>query len=430
MFFIFFKTLNKDPENQLGIILDSGYDFRYQGGNMSYILQVNPCADSNIFDSRCLQAYSNSTALVSNDLSLYYQYNLTMMLKSSPNIVFSYFLPLDYFIDTEMTSDSYIQLLINKEGSSIFEYQSELVNKIFNYNLSSYLALQGYEIYEQADTVLLPAISNNLGFIELNGYNSDYLCSFNDALSNNSNTSMGLVTLIIMNKRLALQDFFTFQDNIFNIIVAQVSIFLIFISLGILATYKLSLSIHSRISIPLSIIEAYLVGTIPKIPKICSNKEINEINRYLLIIETIEQLINPRFLLNPNAAERLENLKEVDSLFQAVKNSKGLAIIKNLIGNIYLDEEEFDKAIDYYRESLAEMEALYNEVVAQENAESALSYDERKLLRLKTGKETQGWDLEKSAIKANICDRVRQLYYAKELSLENSLESAAELRSE
>lgn len=430
LFFIFLKNLNKSSSKQLGLILSNGLEIRYPAINMSYIEHEKPCSEYQIYDSRCLIAYKNDTALIAENLSLYYQYNLSLMLRDADHTTVAY-LPDTYFLYKYYYEDNYINIVTDYTGSRTYLVSNRLISETFNYNVTQLLLTKGLEIEEGLSYDIIEEFQiNDNEVITIKGFNLEYIGTHTEVKIDSKNYSGSLLSLSLANKNIALKDFRIFLDGIYDTIVIQVSVFLIFMTLGIFATCWLSISITNRVTNPLCTIEAYLRGSIPRMPKLEKNKEVNEIDMHLLKIEVIEKMIDPRFILHPNPGQRLENLKEVDSLFQNIKNNKGLAITKNLIGNIYLDNEEFDKAIDSYREALGEIDTLFHEVVAQEHAENTLSFNDKRLLRFRTGKETQGWDTEKAMLSANMTERMLQLCYAKIISLENSLDSAYELRGE
>ena len=429
LFFVFMTKMIVNSNYQIGIVLDSGDDFRYPGGNMSYILNSNPCNNSKGFDTRCLKAYYDPSTMISQSLSMYFQYNLTLMHQANDSTT-CYYYPSNYFIESGETDTEYTYLLSNKQGENVYIFKNFTLDQLSGKNISDIFITQQYEISAEIDPVLLPVLSENSTFLDIEGYNTEYYIATSNLSIDGCDYPTGLVVTTLVIKSLALEDFYYCIDQIYNSIISQVSVFLLFIALGMITAWKLSKSIHKRVTEPLGIIECYLRGGIPKIPKMRYNKEINEINKYLLYIEVIEQILDPRFLLHPDFAQRLENLTDVDSLFSSIKNSQGAAISKNLIGNLYLFNEEYEKAIDSYREALAETETLFNEVVAQEHSESKLSFEERGLLRVHTGKDAQGWEKEKSFLSSSVSDRLQQLCYAKILSLENSLDSAHELRGE
>lgn len=427
LFLVFLKAYNENNDKQLGIILNSGYEFRYPGGNMSYILDVDPC-ENGVYDSRCLDIYECDSCEVYNDLMMFYQYNLSFLMKNDEYSI-SVFQGKSYFKEYDSSLKDYFYFMSDLTTRRVYDSSQGTLDENFGSNISQIMEEDNYETARVFEDELLESVGNEEQFFKVQGLNSDYLAAFsNIEFEGNETTDLLCITAISYN--LALKDYTEFFDKIYEINSIQVSIFILFMILGLFITCYISTSITTRITKPLIIIESYLRGQTSKIPKMKYNKEVNDIDKYLIILETIEQLLDPRYLLHPNKHQRLENLREVCSLFMTIKNNKGIAISKNLIGNLYLEDEDYDKAIDMYRESLAEMEALYNEVIAQEHAETKLTFEERRLLKIKTGKESQNWDIEKSSIVFNITERIQQLYLAKQISLESSLESAYELRSE
>ncbi|OMJ90368.1 hypothetical protein SteCoe_7283 [Stentor coeruleus] len=430
LYFIFLKNLNKGSSKQFGIIFSNGLEIRYPAINMSYIQHAKPCSEYQDYDSRCLIAYKNDTALISENFSLYYQYNLSLMLRDTDHTTVAY-LPDSYFVIKQYDEDNYINIITDSTGSRTYLDSNKLIPEMFNYNVTLLLLTKGLEIEEGLSYNIIKEFQiNDNQVIPIRGFNIEYIGTHTEVKIDSQNYSSSLLSLTLVNKNIALKDFRIFLDGIYNTIVIQVSVFLIFMTLGIFATCWLSISITNRVTNPLCTIEAYLRGSIPRMPKLEKNKEVNEIDKHLLKIEVIEQMIDPRFILHPNPSQRLENLKQIDSLFQNIKNNKGLAITKNLIGNIYLDNEEFEKAIELYKEALGEIDTLFHEIVAQEHAENKLTFEEKRYIKFRSGKETQGWDTEKSTLLSNMTERILQLCYAKIISLEYSLDSAYELRGE
>lgn len=430
LFFVFLKLIKANDTDQAGILLDTGDDFRYPPLNMSYVLDFSPCPNTTKYDSRCLKAYNDPSTLIQSNLSLYYEQNITLFYKSAK--VFTYFLPNNFFTQ-DYYSDIQMFIICSQKGNKIYQDNHYLIQDIFDYNISSLLESQGYEISDEIDRILVPGLagnSNQSNYFNLIGFNSEYLAAFYNVQIEQQNYIENLVSIVIINQNYHLINYNNLLDNVYNTVIVQVSVFFTFILLGIITTYRLSLFITNQITIPLDIIDAFLKGNIKSMPKLNYSKEINNINRHLKIFEVLEHVINPRFLLNPNLKFRLENLLNLNLLFQALKNNIGISITKNLIANIYLDFNQYDQAIDYYREALSEVEVLYKDIVAQEHAESKLSYKEKTVLKSKTNKQVPGWESEKKLLSSNIIRRLQQLYMAKQLCLEASPESVHSLRND
>lgn len=427
LFLAFLHSYNKGTTKQTGIVLDNGYEFRYFGGNMSYIAQADPCG-TGIYDSRCLNVYNCKNCEVSPDFWMYFEYNLTFMMKGS-NFSIITFENETFFDTSDEELDDYFYFLSDNSTQNVFHSNKNPVTSTFGENISVILDSQDYEISSKLESELLLSIASEKNSFKVEGYNEDYLVSYKKVVFE-TNDSTNLICITGINENLAMKQLSKFLDKIYKIGSIQVAIFLIFIALALSVSFIIASSITTRITTPLIIIESYLKGKSKSIPTKKYNKEVNDIIKYLRIINTIEELLDPRFLLHPNKAQRIENLVKVCELFVAIKNNRGVAITKNLIGNLYLEEEDFERAVDMYRESLAEMEALYNEVTAQEHAETKLSFEERKMLKLKSGKDTQNWDDEKAALIYNITERIQQLYLAKQMALEFNLETAHEIRAE
>ena len=389
LFFIFFTNFAIDQSNQLGIIFDNGLEFRYPSFDLEYIDSCFPCKDSKIYDPRCLFVYYDDSALISDNLALYYQYNMTLMIKSLKHSLVYYF-PDDYFQINDPGDERHKFLIVKKNANHIYGNNNSSFCDSFNENLTSLLSKEGFEITNPVNKILIPGLSGNESFFDLVSFNSEYLSSFSYIYTDQTNYTDSLIALILINKFLALKDYNNFLDYLYNLTIGQILIFFTFFCVGNYLALKLSGLIKNRVIKPLILIENHLNGGIPKLPRLNFNLEVNEINKYLLYLEIVEQVLDPRFLLHPNSEIRLENLKELESLFESMKNNKGLAITKNLIGNIYFADKDYDKAIDLYRESLSEMESLFNEVIAQEHAETKLTYEEKKILVSETGKKSQG----------------------------------------
>lgn len=427
LFLVFLKNFNQGTLKQTSIILNNGYEFRYIGGNMEYILSADPCG-TGVYDSRCLSIYDCADCEIYPDFFMDYQFNLTFLMKKS-NFSIAIFEDQDFFSTPDEDLENYIYFLADKTTLKVYDSFQDSQQNYITENISAILESEDNEISQKIGEKINSSISSNVSYLEIDGFNTKYLLSY-EQVTFESNAATNLLTISGISKSLAMKNYKKFSDRIYKISSTQAIIFLIFIGLALLVTLAISNSITTRITTPLTMIESYLRGLTTTIPSMDYNKEVNDIDKYLRIIETIEKLLDPRFLLHPDKSERLANLNEVCELFVTIKNNKGVSITKNLIGNIYLEDQEYDRAIDMYRESLAEMEALYNEVTAQEHAETKLSFEERKILKLKSGKETQNWETEKASLIFTITERIQQLYFAKQVSLEYNLESAKELRAE
>lgn len=422
--------MGKKSHKQFGLILANGLEVRYPALNMDYIVNAKPCGKNLAFDSRCLIAYKNDTSFISENLALYYQYNLTLMLRGNEFTISSY-LPDFYFIQNETEEkELYINVLTNYEGNRIYLDDDKPISEHFDKNITILLKHRGLEFSKGSDYNIIQDFKATDDIISIEGYNSEYMGSYSEVKVNSKNCSCNLLSLSLVNKRAAFEDFSIVVDGIFNTLMIQVSIFFMFISIGIIITFYLSVSITNKLEKPINIIEVYLLGNIEKIPDLSFNKEVNRITKCLKEIEIIEEMLNPRFILHPNYPQRIENLKKIHLLFQSNKSARGLAITRNLIGNAYFENKEYEQALDYYREALSETEVIYNEVLAEEHAETKLSYNDRKELKIKTGKDSHGWDAEKAKVLAVIMDRVQQICYTKTHILEKSQETVSKLRGE
>jgi tetratricopeptide (TPR) repeat protein len=120
-------------------------------------------------------------------------------------------------------------------------------------------------------------------------------------------------------------------------------------------------------------------------------------------------MIEPRFLLHPNLEKREENLKETLELFEVIMNKRGKSIIFNLLGNIEFNRGNTAKAVEWYRESVKQIEELIMEVDEQDKGEKGLTDEEKEKLNFNEEKKEINWETEKVCLKDMLIDKKQQL---------------------
>lgn len=261
--------------------------------------------------------------------------------------------------------------------------------------------------------------------ITLKGYNSYVFASFSNVNINASianyfvsdNTSF--ISGVFIYKQLVLQDWNSLISDIISIIVTQLGIFIIFIILTITIAWSLSGVITNKIIKPIEIIERMLQDkSTEEETKGKYNKEVNEVINSLKLLNTLKKFIDPHFLLNPEFAKRRENLNEAFHMFDGLNNNRGRAIVKNLIGNTFYLEKNFQMAEENYDLALKCTVELEADLLQQNEKELKLDMFEKEELRHAVKKKYVGWSKEIQFIAENIIERKQQMCIALEAQAE------------
>ncbi|CAG9314658.1 unnamed protein product [Blepharisma stoltei] len=425
--------------SQIGLVITDGLDYRYPLQNMSYINGVQNYSETckvseSAFDSRCTGTYY----LLKID-------NLAEEFMAYPEYSYvNQFLNMDdgavagYLFDTSISNlmievedyeyfithiDGEWVLALDKQSPTVFQEET-IWNALFpeDYILSG----------EVKSKVIVPIMNKETTTITIKGMNSKYYVGVTPIIFNTTDSSQESIYSagVMVNDNTVLQDWNDLIDDIINIIIIQMSIFLFFLLITLLAAWKLALSITHRITHPIKLIEKYLRGRVSlHTVERKYNKEVNQIIHHLRLLVIVERFIEPNYLNHPKMNIRLSNLKEAESLFIAIENNRGIAIVKNLIGNLLFDSGDYKGAINEYSEALNSIEELEKEVLEQEEEEKKLNENEKTLLRQKTGKAIEGWEQEKVMLRENISERIQQLCMAKQAFLDENSEPVEQLRS-
>ncbi|OMJ90984.1 hypothetical protein SteCoe_6555 [Stentor coeruleus] len=422
IFIRFLQAVSICYKCQAGMTFDSGTDFRYPMVNMSHVLTsplLKTCHSS--YDSRCYKAYNDDTTLISDKMSLYYQDNFTYFLHSKGKTC-TYYFPDDYFISHDPNYGNYEYLITTSTGDFMIEHDDKSIVDIISNDLVKEIYKNDLMMKENIQITLASGIDKSLNSYSLSGYNTIYIAGFAPITIGGSDyEKKKLVAVTMISKNGILEPLNKMIDGIFGLVVYQVIVFMVYLFMVFLMCWKLSNIIYSKIVLPLLLIEKYLKGKKQSLNENDFNSEISELIKYLKKLDIIEQYVDPNFILHPNLSHRLKNLKQVMPLFIAIGNYRGVSIIKNLIGNIHIENQEYKKAYKNYKKSLLQIEKLRRKVIAQEEAEKNLTQNQKNIMKKKLGKTLSDWNSEKSFIDENLVDKINQVCFGLRLYLEKTI---------
>ncbi|OMJ84360.1 hypothetical protein SteCoe_14509 [Stentor coeruleus] len=403
---------------QAGITFDSGTDFRFPMRNMSYVLTSPLLQTCSVYDSRCYKAYNDDKTLISDKLSLYYQDNFTYFLHSEGKTC-TYYFPDNYFNIHDLSYEDYEYLITTKTGSFMIGHDNKPIVEIISNDLLTEIYKNDFMINESIKSILDHGFDKNLTSYSLSGYNSMYFIAFAPIeIYSKENDKQRLMVVTIVSRNSVLKPLSELLDGIFSLVMFQVIVFMVYFFLVFLMCWKLANFIYSKIVVPLLLIEEYIKVKKKNLNEKDFNSDISSLIRYLKKLDIIEQYVDPNFILHPNLDNRLKNLKEIKLLFIAIGNYRGVSIIKNLIGNIYIEKKNYKKAFENYKKSLLLIEDLRNYVIIQEKTEVNLTQDQKNIMKKKLGKTLFSWISEKSLIDENRIDKINQVCYGLRLYLE------------
>lgn len=401
---------------------DSGSDFRFPMRNMSYVFTsplLQTCPP--IYDSRCYKANNDYKTLISDKLSLYYQDNFTYFLHSKGKTC-TYYFPDDYFISKDVNYKNYEYLITTNTGSYMIKHDDKPIADIISNDFIKEMYKNDLILKKNIESTLVSNFDKSASSYSLSGYNTIYLAAFAPIMINGEDSDgQKLVAVTVISKNEVLKPLNELLDEIFDLVMYQVIVFLVYFLMVFLMCWKLANIINSKIVVPLLLIERYLKGKKQNLNEKDFNSEIRELIKYLKKLDIIEQYVDPNFILHPNLNHRLKNLKEIKPLFVAIGNYRGVSIIKNLIGNIYIEKEDYKNAYESYKKSLIQIEKIRRKVLTQEQAEQSLTQDQKDIMKKKLGKTLSDWDSEKSFIDENRVDKINQVCFGLRLYLEKNM---------
>lgn len=428
-----FMSLERNM-TQVGVIFGlDGLDYRYPMTDMEYI--------SDGYDSTESEAYKN---LQGHSIGVYNENNMTKILLNWDLGAFVYYLPEDFFDEAFKNSGNYRFFFSNLEGTrtirtfpytgangtvwdALFPTDEELkIEGRKSINESLYKFREENLNVTESDTFSIKGFYKEyMGGartmdLQINSYENTIL------VSENNSFAVGA----IIDKGIVLSSWNDVLDGVIDTIIIQMVIFLILLCITIAVVWFLGMAITNRITYPIFLFEEYLRGKISlQSMNKNYNKEVNQILLYLRMMETLEKMIDPNFLMNPKISVRESNLKEALKLFEDIKNRRGKAIIMNLLGNIRFMDSDYQKAVSYYKTALDEVNELAKEVEQQENDEKGLSEAEKLVLLKKAGKDSLSWESEKSFLHESVIDRKQQLCMGLQAELHESSLELSEIRA-
>ncbi|CAG9323295.1 unnamed protein product [Blepharisma stoltei] len=434
------NPLYKGAILQLGLIMEQDHlDYRHPVQNMSYVQGSSfnfsdTCGKENVpFDPICTKTYywlknnPNRNATVSYEYSVIPTYLDTdfgaSILVSHKDMIKDWMNPYEY----------YTYFITSNYGELVLALNQKDIDQIFSYNLSYNLFPDDYFLAQRAAPTLQAIINaKSTSSSVFDGLNSRYyvaVTNMNITLSTRKYPGYedSFSAGVMISRAALFIDWYDTLDTIENTIIIQMVIFICFVFLTIIIAVRLSKSITHRVTYPLWQLEQYLLGKIKLIhTHIRFNRETNTIVKSLNLIEDIEKLIDPHYLLHPRIEERLQNLEIVEMIYTKIGNLRGIAITSNLIGNIFYDNGQYRKAIEKYKESLEITVKILEGVEEQEKEESELNEQER----IKEGFVYSGWKAEKDFLIDDINNRKLQLCMAMRANLKVTTAPITDLRTE
>jgi hypothetical protein len=290
LFLNFLQRLNKNPDAQSGVILNSGSDYRCPVINTSYILNQNfenGLKNKSYFDSRSYEAYKNNDTLISSSISLHYEEVFTLFLRS-PQVTTTNYLPKSFLSSIDYNYNKYEYIITSALGKYVFEENSNSVESILDFNL---LFANDQELYIQTSQVLVPALIGNDSGLNLFGFNSEYFASFSHVQVLNESYREGLVVMTYINRNFALNNWNDFLDYLYDKIVQQICVFFAFWLFSVFCYWHLGNFIETIIVSPLFIIENLIKQKNKYYNKEDLNNETLKIVNYLEKLKLLEQYI-------------------------------------------------------------------------------------------------------------------------------------------
>lgn len=436
---VFMKVFMQDRANvqQIGMIIDNEkilpkdqiLDYRFPVIEMDYAKNSNAgdgCGKDGEYSAVCTDAYK--LLKDGHQVVVYTEDDMIKVLRNSDNGAFVYYLPLDAFdylfkeVDeyvfylADSTGDRTIRAFMMNDGENEFEYNQEsskLSSNLFdddklvsetNSGLQS--ALSSLSSGDESSTFTIEGYYST--FYSSVSYLSISLTGYNESTSINESNSM--IAGAYVNKGLVYKKWNQVLDDIIDTIIIQMVIFLVLLGITCLLAWLIAVEISERVTSPIYLFEMFLRGepvTIDFDRKY--NKEVNKILNYLRLLGTLENMIEPRFLLHPDLEKRENNLKEALELFDVIMNKRGKSIVFNLLGNIEFNKGNYAKAVEWYREAVKQIEELINEVDEQDKGEKGLTDEEKEKLNFNEDKKEINWETEKICLKDMLIDKKQQL---------------------
>ncbi|CAG9329906.1 unnamed protein product [Blepharisma stoltei] len=426
--------------NQVGLIIEKdSLDFRHPAQNMSYVQGssfdfTETCGKSNVaFDPLCTNTYHTLKSNSKNNVTFSYEYSLIDIYLNTDfgaTAIFTDKNVLKFFMND---FEYYTYFLTSNYGSQVLAVNKEDLSQIFPYNLSYNLFPDDYILANVSAPKLQSMIDEKTtsGSV-FDGLNSRYhvsVTNMNITITTQRYPSYedSLSVGVMISEIAVRKEWNDTLDTITNTIIIQMVIFMCFILLTIFSAVRLSKHVSHRVTHPLQELERYLNGDEKMIyTHIKYNREVNTIVKSLNLIEDIEKLIDPHYLLHPKSEDRLKNLEEVREIYRGLGNLRGVAITSNLIGNIFFENSQYLEAIQNYTYALEITEKILENIENQEKEELKLSEKEK----IKDGFISSDWKSEKEFLVKDINNRRMQLCMARRAKLEEGLASATELRTE
>lgn len=412
-----FINISSTDYMQLGLIIDSGIDFRYPAQNMTETLNCN----KETYDPLVSKSYLNK---LSNNITIVHECNLLVISLSFPEGVFSLYLSSLVFSnllvsDISYTLDSQYYFFIS---SSDFSY-SIVSSGVLDDKDTCSSVFQGDRRLIDECKRLNTSITDTTN-VTLQGYNSWIYGSYTPVVLNPKVVaysvlqSNSFVAGVFVTKRIVLQNWGNLIDCISDIINAQIVVYALFMLLAVGISLRLSYSVIHKIIYPISVIEKILKkqSNIQE-TQVNYNRQFNKLIKYLKLLEIYEKIIDPRFFMHPDIDTRIDNLSKANELFKEINNYRGQAIIQNLIGNAYFSQNSFSLAESCYKSSLDHVIKLLKLVETQQKNQNNFKSPEKMLVE----RFLRTWNEEIIFLKENITERKQQICMAIEAQIEVSI---------
>jgi hypothetical protein len=404
---------------QIGLVLDDGTELRFPAADMQRLFS---CYNST-YDPLKTRSFELRKQ---KEISITYECGMFYISVNFTYGTVNCYMPaglLNSILLTGVPTDSYEEseiYFIAPSDVSYVVFQSTTAN--YSVGLCESLFVSDPKLITECHKSTNLTITNAVNST-IEGYNSLILAAYAPVIIDASVITYGVsdnssyIAGCLAYKQIVLQSWNKVIDDILDVLVIQLAIFMIFIIISIYLSWKLSAVITQRIKTPINVIGKILKGKASKEEmKKQYNKEVNKVISDLKLLNTLEKFIDPHFLNHPHCATRIANLSMSYKLFRKTKNNRGMAISKNLMGNTYFSMKDYQRAEECYRSALEHTEALQALVLKHESKQQKLITSEIKLEKY-IEKHKRHWNENKRFLQENIIERKQQLCKALEAKI-------------
>jgi len=402
-----------------------GLDYRYPHYNMSFVGEqqdyIDTCDYVGTYDVRCTVSYK---LMQSNKLSAYYEHEyLSLFYMTDEGAMSEYLDPLEIDDILPRINNDYDVFLSGNDGSYVLSYNQEPIESYWGKTLSEVL-FNDKDSRKAYDSQIVSDFDDD-DLIEKEFDEEEYYVSA--APVKVTYLEDEEVTVLELGMQISEEDTLDGYEDLIQVVLVniliQMAVFIFFLILVIVASWRLYRFLVQRIVNPIT----YAADIISKEKKEVDtreyNYEINEIIKVANTISTLERFIDPRFFKNPDLDDKLENLQLAKDTLRSVNNERGVAILSSLIGNIHFGLKQYKDAADSYEESFNAMKALKAMLQKELDEEKQMNEEDRQKLKEKMGEEYDDnfWNDELQALDEAISERDLLIGMAKAAWLEEQV---------